>query len=476
MVFYRKYRPQKIADLDSEKIRETLFSIFSSSSFPHALLFTGSKGLGKTSTARIVAKLINCESKEKSSIEPCNKCDQCKSITAGSNMDILEIDGASNRGIDEIRDLREKINLSPAKTQKKVYIIDEVHMLTTEAFNALLKTLEEPPSHAIFILCTTESQKLPPTITSRCFGVNFKKATAEELTRSFERIAKGEGLKIEKEAMVAIAQISEGSFRDGAKILEEMVTISKSKGQKITASLVEEKFNVVGIGHSVKEIFKSLENKKSKEALLLVAKLSDQETDMKFLLEEIINYLHKILLVKSGVLQDLDINHTFTLGDIKKLANIFSAAVVGLKFAVLPQLPLEIAILEWCQGESLNSEVKREELKVQPPKALRDSVKKVQLEKVIKNDQLGLEPKKEEGDSLWRDLIDKAKLNNHSIAGVLRGGSLKTWNAEKVIIETPYKFHKEKLEEREAMILIKKIVEEISGNKVTVSILLKEKK
>ncbi|MBI2033256.1 MAG: AAA family ATPase, partial [Candidatus Levybacteria bacterium] len=178
MVFYRKYRPQTIQELDNQKLRTLLATVLSTDSFPHAFLFTGSKGLGKTSTARIVAKVVNCQrwikavkkeamwKKEKLDTGeiPCNKCEQCVSITEGMNMDVLEIDGASNRGIDEIRDLREKIRLLPVMAEKKVYIIDEVHMLTTEAFNALLKTLEEPPAHAMFVLCTTEAHKVPDTI------------------------------------------------------------------------------------------------------------------------------------------------------------------------------------------------------------------------------------------------------------------------------------------------------------------------
>ena len=175
MVFYRKYRPQKIDELDNEVVRQSLYSIFSKDNYPHAFLFTGPKGLGKTSAARIVAKVINCEKhkglkgvRSEKEIEPDNKCEQCLSITNGNNFDVLEVDGASNRGIDEIRDLREKIKLAPFKAVKKIYIIDEVHMLTTEAFNALLKTLEEPPSHAVFILCTTEAQKFQPRF---CLGV-----------------------------------------------------------------------------------------------------------------------------------------------------------------------------------------------------------------------------------------------------------------------------------------------------------------
>ena len=238
MVFYRKYRPQTIEELDSFDVRDTLYAVLGHKDIAHAFLFTGPKGLGKTSAARIVAKVVNCEKNSKlktqnletkDQIEPCNKCDQCISITNGTNIDVLEIDGASNRGIDEIRDLREKVRLSAARAAKKVYIIDEVHMLTTEAFNALLKTLEEPPPHVIFILCTTEPHKIPQTIVSRCMHVSFKKAGVEELVRSFKRIAKKEKLDIDDEALSLVSTLSDGSFRDGAKILEEMALISEGK-------------------------------------------------------------------------------------------------------------------------------------------------------------------------------------------------------------------------------------------------------
>ncbi|PIV01497.1 DNA polymerase III, subunit gamma and tau, partial [Candidatus Shapirobacteria bacterium CG03_land_8_20_14_0_80_39_12] len=185
--FYLKYRPQKFLDLDSSEAREELLKIFKSEKIPHALLFSGPRGIGKTSAARIVAKAVNCEKvqsteyKEHREFEPCNQCDSCISITNGTNVDILEIDAASNRGIDDIKELREKIKLSPASAKYKVYIIDEAHMLTPEAFNALLKTLEEPPKHAIFILCTTDPEKLPKTIISRCQRINFKKASNKEI-------------------------------------------------------------------------------------------------------------------------------------------------------------------------------------------------------------------------------------------------------------------------------------------------------
>jgi len=228
MTYYLKYRPQKIEELDLEDVRNSLIGIIRSKNIPHAFLFSGPKGTGKTSAARILAKVVNCESasvslRGKGLIEPCNKCRQCLSITKGDNIDVIEIDAASHRGIDDIRNLREAVKLVSVASNKKVYIIDEAHMLTLEASNALLKTLEEPPSHVIFVLATTNPEKLIETIRSRAVNILFKKATDEEIVRSLEKVAKGEKLKIPQSSLSIIAKASGGSFRDATKILEQMV-------------------------------------------------------------------------------------------------------------------------------------------------------------------------------------------------------------------------------------------------------------
>jgi len=497
MVFYRKYRPQKINDLDNEKIRETLYTVFSSQNYPHAFLFSGPKGLGKTSAARIIAKVVNCENRKissssakaskdrksakvsKESIEPCNKCNQCISITNGTNIDVLEIDGASNRGIDEIRDLREKIRLSPAAAHKKVYIIDEVHMLTTEAFNALLKTLEEPPAHALFILCTTESHKVLQTIASRCFQVHFKKATTEELVRSFERIVHAEKIKIDKDALELIASLSDGSFRDGVKVLEEILSLSK--GERITKEIVEKKHNVTNINQQVNDLIKSFENHEAKNGLNLIAKIVDNGGDLKFFAQAVIEKLHQLLLAKVGVGEEIE-ETALSITDLRELIEALNRAYLETRYSVIVQLPFEIAVINWCQKEA-QEEPKFE---TQSGEGEIKQAKKSEQEQIIakkidpRDPQLSViehkQPKLiEKNEAFWNEVIEKMKSHNHTIAGVLRGAHLQSINDGQIVIETGFKFHKEKLSETKTFRVLEEVCSQIAGKEMSVSVILKEK-
>lgn len=457
MVFYRKYRPQKIEDLDEESVRESLYSIFSKKSSVHAFLLTGPKGLGKTSSARIIAKVINCEKHKdlkgkitEKDIEPDNKCLQCVSITNGNNLDVLEIDGASNRGIDEIRDLKEKINLAPFKAEKKIYIIDEVHMLTTEAFNALLKTLEEPPDHAVFILCTTEPQKVPATISSRCFRVNFTKATDEQLVRSLQRVVKHEDIKVDKDALFEIAKLSEGSFRDASKILEEIAIFAGRK--TITKDLVNEKYNTLGIGESVTQMLIALSQKDMKKGFHICRELVNQGTDFKYFIEILVDRLHQILLGKVG-LEKEDEEISLSVSQIRKLYALLTQAYNDTKFSVLPQAPLELAIMEWSE-ENIEKEIE----------ASKDETKDEVLEEKVKV----INPKTND---FFSNLIDEVKIHNNLLAGVLRGCSANEIKNGTLEIVARSKFHKEKLEETKALEILEKALEKISGKKINVTII-----
>lgn len=444
MVFYLKYRPQTLKDLDSGEVRERLIKVLSSNSIPHAFLFTGPKGLGKTSTARIIAKSVNCLKKKTGEAEPCDKCESCISIQKGTNLDVLEIDAASNRGIDEIRDLREKIRLSPVSSKKKVYIIDEVHMLTTEAFNALLKTLEEPPEHALFVLCTTEPHKVPETIVSRCVHISFNSPTDSEMKRSLKRVIDGEKLSIDDSAYNSIVKLSNGSFRDGAKIMEE---ISLNFGTKrVTGEDIDRIFNLSDINQSIPELILSVIKKDVKKSLSIIDSLTRQKADIKYFNEQLLTFLHSILLHKLSIpdnaqYKDFIEKNDIPVTDLKKLIQIFSTAYQDIRFAVIPQIPIEIAIIDYCASVSEGEEqIKTETLKI--PKKTEESI--------VPNDG-----------NILSELIEKVNLKNHSAAGLLRGVKLEE-DGKKLVLSTSYKFHKEKLEDPQIKELIIKSYKDIT--------------
>ncbi|MBI1872023.1 DNA polymerase III subunit gamma/tau, partial [Candidatus Collierbacteria bacterium] len=289
MSYYQKYRPEKIEELDLGQAREAFKKMMAAGEMAHAYLLVGPRGSGKTSSARILARLVNCEKNIKplsgsplrkgrerqSLVEPCGKCGACVSIKNGSAVDVMEIDAASHRGIDDIRDLREKVRLAPAILSKKVYIIDEVHMLTTEAFNALLKTLEEPPAHAMFILCTTEAHKIPGTIASRCVRINFTKAGRDELITSLERAVEGEGLSVDKEALELLADSVDGSFREGHKLLEQLAV----SGKKITVETVRAGLKLSG-ADQVSAILAAVTGGNTKEVIKIIKTLENEGAEV----------------------------------------------------------------------------------------------------------------------------------------------------------------------------------------------------
>ncbi|GAC1476375.1 MAG: hypothetical protein NVS9B11_19040 [Candidatus Dormibacteraceae bacterium] len=224
---YRKYRSQTFADLvGQEAASRALQGAIIGGRVAHAYLFSGSRGTGKTSSARLLAKALNCKGRARTSAEPCNTCHSCTEMTGGAALDLIEIDAASNRGIDEIRDLREKVNLAPALGPFKVYIIDEAHMLTEPAFNALLKTLEEPPAHVVFILCTTDAQKIPLTVIGRCQQFVFRRHSEEQIVSRLTHIAKAERVEVDGEAMLLIARTAQGSMRDAVGLLDQLVPLA----------------------------------------------------------------------------------------------------------------------------------------------------------------------------------------------------------------------------------------------------------
>lgn len=502
MAYYLKYRPQIISDLDNENVREILSSSLSVEEPPHAFLLTGPKGLGKTSSARIIAKVLNCPNKSKNDNEPCNKCEMCIAITKGSSIDVIEIDAASNRGIDEIRDLKEKIRLAPARALKKVYIIDEVHMLTTEAFNALLKTLEEPPRHAILILATTEPQKIPETIISRCLHVSFHKATVQEIEHSLERIIKSERIDVDSEVLSEIAKLSDGGFRDGAKILEELASLSK--GKKIDSELLEKRFQTKVLTNASFEILRSLGRKDMKSGMLLIRKASQEGADFSYLISKIVDSLHRILLHKAGVTEDKEISEIADLFSFSELPFLFSTltdAKAQMRYSPVEELPLEIAfvtLIEISGNEQVervsdeNISVSEEEVTI---KSLRkhagNLAKKEFTAKAAEKPKKTSKEDKKNGRNLlsyksngqatdeylsdfWQEIIGKMKDYNHTLAGVMRGCRIKSFDQKNLVIETRFAFHKERLGEEKTIKAIEDACSALTGKKVSVSVELQD--
>jgi DNA polymerase III subunit gamma/tau len=453
MSFYRTYRPQVIEEIDNLAVRETILSFLTKDKkeLPHAYLFSGPRGAGKTTAARLIAKVFNCEKPAKSG--PCGSCEQCKSIAEGKNLDVLEIDAASNRGIDEIRALRDAIGLSPASADFRVYIIDEVHMLTTEAFNALLKTLEEPPAHAVFILATTDPQKVPVTIKSRCVSIVFSRATAAELVSALDRIVKKEKIDIDPPALSAIAEVVDGSFRDAVKYLEQVSfhkgTISVEIVYKLLA-LSEEK--------SRDNFLTLLANRNAKDALATIGQLVSQGKDMRVFTVDCLHALEKLLV--SGKLAGWD--KTQLVRVIRKLSQAYGE----MKNTAIPQLPLELAVVEFCEDEPVLSMY----APVAPVPAVAVSTKPVEVESVPIG-SLSLEKLIEH----WADVIAELKPYNHSIAGVMRSTRPKTVAGGIVTVEAFYTFHRDKLAESKTKDVLSAVLKKLFGEKVKIEVVLGKK-
>ncbi len=290
---YRKWRPQVFSDVSGQNhITETLMNEISSGRLSHAYLFTGSRGTGKTTCAKILAKAVNCLNPQDGS--PCNECRICKGIDDGSILDVTEIDAASNNSVDNIRDLRDEVNFTPAAAKYRVYIIDEVHMLSTGAFNALLKTLEEPPEHVLFILATTEVQKLPATILSRCQRFDFRRIPPEDIASRLMTVAENENLQLSNDAALLIARVSDGALRDALSILDQCAGYN----EPITVNTVGNAAGLLGKDYLF-EISDALLNRDSAAILNIIDRLHSSSCDMERLMSELVNHFRNIMMAKT---------------------------------------------------------------------------------------------------------------------------------------------------------------------------------
>lgn len=364
LAIYRKYRPKKLADfLGQETIVEILRNAARLDRLAHAYLFYGPKGSGKTTTARIIAKIANCEKRQKDlefkkQGEPCNQCPPCLEIDEGRALDVVEIDAASNRGIDEIRDLKEGIRLSPSSYKYKVYIIDEAHQLTKDAFNALLKTLEEPPAHAILILATTESEKMPATIISRTQRFHFKRLPLIKIVEKLQSISKAENIKINEDALGLIASVAGGSFRDAESLLDQIASLES--GKEISIKDVEEIVGQVGFLRTA-ELAELLIKNELEKSLDYISKIEEGGYNLIQFNKDLIHYLRRVLSLKFSPKLEESFKKELTdqeLKTIKKHSQIIDGqktinlikslirAYTEMRYSPFAIVPMEVAIIE----------------------------------------------------------------------------------------------------------------------------------
>ena len=356
VALYRKWRPQGFdALVGQEAVRTALTNALETGRIAHAYLFAGPRGTGKTSTAKILAKAVNCE--QGPTPNPCNKCQNCVRINEGTSMDVFEIDAASNRGIDEIRDLREKVAFAPVSGRYKVYIIDEVHMLTTEAFNALLKTLEEPPPHVIFILATTEPHKIPATIHSRCQRFDFRRVTDADIVKRLREVADGSGIAADDDALQLIAVQADGGMRDALSLLDQCGVMA----ERVTAETVRSVLGIVG-REALRELVKAIGEGQVPRALKLLETLLAGGKDVKQIITELAEYLRAVLLYKASP-DYREIYLTDTKEAIAQLEGLFSTdrlmaaqerlhqCSIELRQSVRGRIAAEMCLFDLCRVE-----------------------------------------------------------------------------------------------------------------------------
>lgn len=500
-MYYRKYRPQLFSEISKPNdVAVALSNQIKNNKSVHAYLFVGPRGTGKTTTARILAKALNCTDL-KDNGDPCDKCDNCIAIKNGSFYDLIEIDAASNRGIDDIRELKEKIKLAPSAGKNKVYIIDEVHMLTPEAFNALLKTLEEPPANVTFILCTTEAHKVPATIKSRCQIFKFKRATIDQLTIKLESIVKNEDINIDKQDIVQIAKAAHGGFRDAETILQQVAEGEVEVGALV--SVIDKEIFV--------ELFDHIIKKDAKKSLHIVKKLYEDGVDLYLWTGELLKYLRDLLFIQVGANEEVQ-DVTKDLLEIMKsqakrvdstrlteIIDTVIAAQNSIKDTFITQLPLEIAVVRLCTESEQPHDVQKEsEKNPSEPQVSGDKgvgkigVDKNEDKKTEKDEESTKQTREEsrlvsmtveetsaieDGDAVidieivkseWSKVITEVKSINNSVSALLKTARPAGVRGNSIILDVPFDFHKERLENSKNRVIIEQTINKTLHEKLRI--------
>lgn len=494
-VLTQKWRPQVFQEIvGQDHITRTLANAISLGRINHAYLFAGSHGTGKTTTARILAKAFNCDKGPTPS--PCNKCFNCLEITRGESVNVLEIDGASNRGIDEVRELRERIGTSPMRGRFKVYIIDEVHMLTHPAFNALLKTLEEPPSHAVFIFATTDPEKVPPTIMSRCQRFNFRRIGFSEIVARLEQIVEKEKISATPQSLHCIARASESSMRDAEKILDQLISYAQEEVKE------EDVIQMLGMveGEYLASFTENLHHRSPLSNIKLLHKLLKEGKKPQWVLKGWLSWLRDIVMFKLGEKEFLSFSSLyhellknqssyFTLSELTEFMEHLSSAEKKIRFSSTPYIHLEVLMVKLC---SLDSEIERMREDNPPVAALYEKI--VALEKKIagtlssdspvgpedkklppreeqkvaftggkeESDKKGIPPspgeklthREKEGLKKWRMVVKEVKQKRRTLGSFLEKMKVLRVEENSIILGSEVNFHKQTLEKKENKKLI----------------------
>jgi len=487
-VFYRKWRPQTLSEVvGQEQVIQTLLNALSSGRVSHAYLFCGPRGTGKTSTGRILAKAVNCLTNNGNG-EPCNTCEICLAVTEGRAMDVIEIDAASNTGVDDIRSLREKATYAPNQARYKVYIIDEVHMLSNNASNALLKTLEEPPPQVIFILATTEAHKILPTIMSRCQHFDFRRISQAEVVSKLATICQAEGVQIEQDGLRLIARSATGSLRDAENLLEQLITYY---GSSVDLRQVQAILGVTGDWRA-KELMKHIINNDVSAGMRTINSINSDGLDLRQFNRELVEYLRGLLLIKTGSDEAVDL----TAEDVAELKEVAAKASLPqtLKAVKLfgqlelsldnySTLPLELALVDCIipVQEELVSEFRQPVETVAPP-ATPPKAKQV-AEPVAEPEPAGVaapaaqevaetvsepEPTSEiERLQLnWQRVINEAPagIGKTPAAALLRSAKPVTLEEGTIVLSFKYPLHKENMEKQDNRQVAEKIVSHFLGH------------
>lgn len=503
MSWHRIYRPKRIQDLHLSNIRETLQSFMKKGQIPQVMLFAGPKGTGKTSSARIIGAMLNDpgnealieyqffgKKKPKNSAykEPSQKSEFNQKIYDGQSFVVQEMDAASNRGIDDIRDLKERVAIPPQDGKMTVYILDEAHMLTTAAFNALLKLLEEPPKHAVFILATTELHKIPATIKSRCSLLSFRQATLEEIQAALKEVLKAEKITYEDQALELIAQLAEGSFRDAVKILEMVAMDGKITLEKVESTLS------ASVGKDIKALVELTLDKDPAAVSELFESLRARNTDEKFFYKSLLNFLHTNLLQNLGIQSgNPEVSYKIALFLLKELSDISQNT------SPIAHLHLELKILDLIErssqksgsGVKKNPKIKKKTEKLKPtltPEDLSElqpnitssnSFKEDSLETISTQEKSNPTQAMKKGNSQkllqnWADFLKAVKAKNVTLEALLRSAKpIKGVNGT-AEIAVYYKFHKEQLENPKFRNVIKECAISIAGGRVELEYQLSE--